>query len=107
MASDTDVSQLDQALRLHQAGRLDEAEAICRNRLAGDPSHPQANYVLGLVLQSRGQLPGAAECYRRALEVKPELTQALCNLGIIWRGRGRFPEALRGLQQAAGAWPGS
>ena len=52
--------------RHRSAGRLDEADALCRKILAAAPNEPNAEHVLGLVAHQAGRLGEAIEHIRRA-----------------------------------------
>jgi len=58
-----------------QAGRLVDAEGLCRRILNRVPNHPQALHLLGTVLRQAGRHGEAVEWLRRAVERRP--TQAI------------------------------
>src|SRR3954451_1279937 len=55
-----------EAQRLHQAGALDEAEALYRRIVAADPAHAKALHYLGALAAQRGALNDAATLIERA-----------------------------------------
>src|SRR5262249_25515517 len=65
-----------EALRLHQAGRLREAESLYRRVLAADSGHGATHYNLGLLLQAQDRLKEAAASYQRALALNPDYVDA-------------------------------
>ena len=85
---------LAQGTRLHQAGRLAEAERAYRQILASDPRHPHALHQLGMLAMQARQFPAAVELISQA--VRSDRTQAAfyANLGEAYRHSGKLPEAL-------------
>jgi Flp pilus assembly protein TadD len=51
---------LEQALRHHRAGRLQEAEALYRQILATAPNHADALHMLGVLSAQTGKQEAAA-----------------------------------------------
>lgn len=62
---------LDDAVRQHRAGNLDEAERLYRLALAADPDQPEANHNLGTLALARGRTAEALARLKRALECAP------------------------------------
>jgi ubiquinone/menaquinone biosynthesis C-methylase UbiE len=65
------------------AGRLDEAEASCREALRLRPDFPQAHSNLGVILSGLGRLDEAVASLRRAVELDPALADVRLNLSIL------------------------
>jgi Tfp pilus assembly protein PilF len=89
--SDTTVdtlAALRSAIEHHRSGRLREAEALCRQVLRGDPNHPTALNLLGIIARQAGRPDAAAELLRRALAKVPEFADAYYNLGNALRDCG-------------------
>lgn len=88
---------LPEALRLaiahHQAGRLQQAEAIYRQILQIQPTHPDALHLLGVIALQVGQHDVACELIGKALEIFPNSADFLGNLGEALRGAGRLVDA--------------
>ena len=61
---------LAQGWKIHQAGRLDEAERIYRHVIGQAPGNPEAHVYLGIVLFDRRRYPDSIEAYRKALSIK-------------------------------------
>ncbi len=53
------------AVRHQGAGRLSEAELICRQILQNDPDQPIALHLLGVIAQQTGNDEAAADLVRR------------------------------------------
>src|ERR1700722_17707190 len=85
--------QLLLASQALQAGRFEEAEAICRRVLAAEPEHPDAWNCLGLV-DVRLQRPEMAiDHFRRATELRADVPAFHANLGELCRVAGRLADA--------------
>jgi tetratricopeptide (TPR) repeat protein len=82
MASGT----LQQALALHRAGRLKEAEAGYRQVLAEQPGDPDALHFLGLVAHQSGRHENAMDLILQAIAVRRHPT-FLYNLGQVHLAR--------------------
>ena len=95
---------LEQALQLGsghlQAGRLPEAEALCRQVLAVAPRHPDGLHLLGLVALHTGHLDPAADLIRQAIAQMPGNADCHFNLGNVFQRQGRWPEAIASLRTA-------
>jgi tetratricopeptide (TPR) repeat protein len=84
---------LQQALRLHQAGQLDEAAAIYRRILAANPRHPDALHLLGLVALQRGDRAAALERIDAAIAISGGVAEYHHNRGVALLRLGRQGEA--------------
>jgi Flp pilus assembly protein TadD len=96
---------LADAIRLHQAGRLAEAEAMYRRVLERAPNHPGALHLLGVLAHQQGHDDRAAELIALAMELKPHQATYHSNYGVALRGLGRLDEAADALRQALRLWP--
>lgn len=89
-----DRARLDEALSLHQQGRLPEAEATLRALLARDPTDFDAQHQLGLVLAGANRWAEAEPALAAAVRLRPQSTDALQNLGLIRQMAGRHETAI-------------
>ena len=87
------LPDIEQAVALHQQGRLDEAERIYRQILTSRPQDAQARQLLGLVAYQRGNLVQAAELIEAAIREQPDEADFHNNLGEVYRALGRVGEA--------------
>jgi tetratricopeptide (TPR) repeat protein len=71
----TIVEAFQQALALHQAGHLPEAEKWYRAILQAAPSHPDANHNLGLLLEHGNQPGSGLSNLQAALAAMPDNPQ--------------------------------
>jgi len=60
-------------LRLHRAGRLQEAEQVYRQVLAASPAHADSLHMLGVIATQCGQPEAALSCFDRAIALKPSI----------------------------------
>ncbi len=81
-------------VKLHRAGRMAEAENICRTIIAAHPDHGDSRHLLGIILHQRGDLGGAVCQLELALQSNPDNAVALSNCGIVLHALGRFTAAL-------------
>jgi predicted TPR repeat methyltransferase len=85
--------QLADAVAAHQAGRLDEAEALYRKALKRDPLNGNALSLLGLIAHQRGRPKDAVELIGRAIRRDGRVAPWHDNLGLAFQALGRAQEA--------------
>ncbi|HWE04748.1 MAG TPA: tetratricopeptide repeat protein [Tepidisphaeraceae bacterium] len=105
------------ALQHHQAGRLPEAEQICRHVLAHEPAHPDATRCLGAIadaymnrgiaLAHKGQIDESIAAFRRVINLRPNQAEGYANLGAALKQRGEVDEAIAANRHAIALYPGS
>ncbi len=100
------MASLEQALALHQAGRLDEAAAIYAALIAADPNAIDALNLSGQIDLAYRRFDAALAKFVRARSLAPGFADAWMNEGNALRGAGRPTEALAALEQAATLAPG-
>lgn len=87
--------------RAHMAaGRLADAETICRAILVGAPDNGQVWDLLGSIAMQRGDAESAVEHYRRAVSAAPRRPEPYSNLGSALIAKGRVKEAISALKSA-------
>ncbi len=94
------MTELDQALQHHKAGRLEEAEAACRELLAREPEHADARHLLGILSAQRGDLQRAVGLIEQAIERAPAIPDYHHNLGEAYRALGAFDQAIAAYEHA-------
>jgi predicted O-linked N-acetylglucosamine transferase (SPINDLY family) len=97
---------LTQALRLLNAGRLDEAEALSKKLSKAAPLNADAAFLAGAVAQRRNRLDAAVTAYRRAIDLAPDYADAHNNLGNVLLAQGKTGAAIESLRRAASIEPG-
>lgn len=95
----------EHALRAHQAGALQQAEAAYRQVLTRDPTHAGAHANLGTALHDLGRPAEAVASYRRALRLRPDFPEAHNGLGAALTALGRPAEAEASCREALRLWP--
>ena len=98
-------SLVQAALRLHQQGRVEEAERRYRDILAASPGHAVATHYLGLAGWHRGDVAEAERLMRAALELEAGVPDFHNNLGLLLRDTGRPEAALEHFRRALGVDP--
>jgi Flp pilus assembly protein TadD len=97
---------LTSALRLHQAGRWNEAESLYQAILTQAPELPDALHGYGLLLYQTGRLTPAAELLGEATELAPANPTFRFNHGVILQRLGRLDDALTAYRKAVELRPG-
>jgi tetratricopeptide (TPR) repeat protein len=93
------------AMQHHQAGRLQEAEALYRTILQVGSSDPAVWCYLGTAQLGLGKPAEAEVSYRRALALHPHLAEAHGDLGIALAQQGRMADAAACFEQAIRSRP--
>ena len=83
-----------QAAEHHAAGRLEDAERLCRRVLQQEPAQVDALRMLGLIAAAAGDLDEAENLLRQALAEAPDHVPALFELGRVLRELERPEEAI-------------
>src|SRR5512144_2391139 len=94
----TPGEMLHEGLRLHQAGRLAEAERVYRELLAREPKNPDALHYRGLIAYQTGHYAAAAQMISEAVGLKPDNAVAQMNLGNAMLMLRRLGEAQAALE---------
>jgi SAM-dependent methyltransferase/Flp pilus assembly protein TadD len=82
------------AVKLHQQGRLPEAEAAYRKLLAVDPLHAGSLHYLGLLLLQLSRAEAAADLIGRSLAQHERNPQGHYHLGLAMAQLGRFTDVV-------------
>ncbi|TPN53595.1 tetratricopeptide repeat protein [Mesorhizobium sp. B1-1-9] len=94
-----DDALLRQAVELHQANRLLEAEALCQRVLAHSPRHPLALYILGtFALGLDDEM--AIRCFELAVNEAPQNPHYQLTLGEAYLKVGEHSDAIRHFELA-------
>ena len=92
-------------LTAFRAGRVDEAETLCRRVTALQPDHFDALQILAICCSQRGDYDQALALLQHAIEVRPEAGPAIANLGNVLHQVGRDAEALGCFDRALACMP--
>jgi len=101
------ASLLASAVTHHQAGRLEQAQALYRQILASSPRHADAMHLLGVTELQAGALDRAAQLIQQAIEIDPKMAAAYSNLGTVHLRAGRLELARIALDRALKLQPGN
>ncbi len=96
---------LRQAVGLHQAGQLAEAERIYRDVLRMAPHHFDALHLLGVVLHQQGDSEGGLRFVERSLKIQRRSVAALNSRGLILGSLKRYREAIASFESAIQIMP--
>ena len=99
------VEALRQAIALHKAGRLEEAEARYRMIVAQSPGSFDALHYLGILIAQRGRLGEGADLIAKAIELNPRMPEAQANVANLYNQLGRAADALAACDRALEAKP--
>ncbi|WP_229266663.1 tetratricopeptide repeat protein [Leptospira sp. severe_002] len=97
---------LQQAVALHQQGRLDDAEKLYSRVLKADRNQFDALHLLGMLNHQRGKAGEAFRLVSAALKVNPRSPDALSNLGMVLVALKRGEEGLASVDKALALAPG-
>ena len=86
---------LQKAVALHQAGKLQEAEQIYLNVLAQNPDHPDATHFMGVLAYNAGKNDVAIAYLKRAIELMPSNAGCFNNMGNVFQHQGKYSEAVK------------
>lgn len=99
------LARIDDAARLLESGRLDDAEATYRLALELHPRVPAAHAGLGLVALSRNELASAEEHFRAAVEIDEDFAIAWSNRGVVAERRQDLEAAREYYERALSILP--
>jgi len=94
-----------------QKGLLKEAEQYCRQILAANPTHGDAQHLLGTIRYREGSLDEAADLIRQAIASNQQVHHYHNTLGLALQAQGKLQDAIGSFNQAlslkpayAGGW---
>ncbi len=93
MASDIERT-FDNAVALHRAGRLDEAQRAYRNILGSYPSHVDALHLLGVAAYQSGQSGAAIDFIGKAISLNDRIPTFHNNIALAYEALGRLESAV-------------
>jgi tetratricopeptide (TPR) repeat protein len=85
---------LGNAVRHHQAGRLADAEQLCRQVLAADGRNADALHFLGLCAYQAGRHTAAIDLIGQAIAIRNDVPAYYNNLGNALQDQGRLADAV-------------
>jgi protein O-GlcNAc transferase len=94
------ASAMEQARRMLQGGRFDQAAFVYRQVVQQQPANYEAQLHLGVALAQMGQLDEAERALREASRLRPNDPTPFANLGNVYRQRERLGEAIEAFETA-------
>ncbi len=94
------VASLNMAMNHFREGRLDEAEAICKEILQRHPGQSDTCHVLGLISLQKNDYATGMELVTEAIQNDPTIADYYNTLGMAHRQQGRLANALELFQVA-------
>jgi tetratricopeptide (TPR) repeat protein len=92
--SDNIQQALQQAVQLHGAGKLQQAEHLYRQILSQDSGQPDALHYLGVIATQAGHFDAATDLITQALHQQPQNHFAMANLGNALLQAGNHAAAI-------------
>ena len=96
---------LAEAMALHQAGRLADAERLYNQILAFNPGQCDCLHLLGVILRQRGKPAQAVAQIDLSLARNPDNAAAWNNRGTAFYELGRFDDAIASYDRALAIVP--
>ncbi len=103
---ETLAQRFSTAMKLHEAGRLAEAEAMYRGILAESPRQPHAMHLLGVVMHQLGRHAEAAELITQALALHGPHPVFHSNLSAVYLELDRLDDTIAHAREAIRMQPG-
>ncbi len=94
---------IEQGFRLHQAGRLAEAEPFYAAALKAQPDFFPAMHLTGILRYHQRDFAAAHAFLERALRQQPDAAETLMHLGLVLAALGSDADALAMLERATKA----
>jgi tetratricopeptide (TPR) repeat protein len=85
---------IEDAVRHHHAGRLDEAEQLCDRILVMEPRHADSWHLLGVIAFQANRHEIAADMIRNAIRINSKDASYHCNLGLVSQALGKLNDAV-------------
>ncbi|HIM12542.1 TPA: tetratricopeptide repeat protein [Candidatus Poribacteria bacterium] len=92
--------KLQQAISLHQAGQLQQAERKCQQILRNSPQHADALHLLGVIAYQVGENNVATGLITQAIKIDSNQCVFFNSLGSALQEQGRLEESIQAYQQA-------
>lgn len=92
---------VDKAVRLYQAGKLDEAQDFAGRAIAARPERWEAYYVRALINYTRPDHAAAEADARQAIALRPQEASTHAILGQVLYWQTRYSEAKEAFSEAA------
>jgi len=94
------LRDLQEAVRLFQAGQFGHAEVSCRRILQAHPHHADALHVLGLIAWRSGKHRRAIDAITQAIAGRPQAPRFHNSLGVVFKSYGDLQAAAAAFRRA-------
>ena len=94
------IDTIQRAIRRHQNGELEQAEALYREVLQLEPNNADALHLLGVIANQRGQNEIAVDLIEKAIKVNQAVPFYHYNAGNAYSALNKFEEAVACYQRA-------
>lgn len=88
-----DATMLNNAIALHQTGRLEEAAVLYQRIMEIKPEHPDAWHLLGVIASQSGDYSRAINLIGKAIAISPDVAMFHYNLGLAFHSEQKLDEA--------------
>jgi len=105
VASHTSDQLIQNAIVRHQAGHLQEAEAVYQNILREQPENEDALQLLGLIAHQTGMNEIAVDLIEKAININPTVSEFYNNCGEAYRVLRKYDLAITRYEQALAIKP--
>ena len=95
MDQENNEQKLTRAIRLHDEGKLEHAEALYQELLRDEPGHQVALHLTGLIAYQRGRYREAVGLMEQALSCGAANPAIYTNCGLAYRALGELEQAAR------------
>ena len=92
--------RLNQAVALHQAGKLPKAEQLYQQVLANNPRNSDALHLLGVIAHQVGKHEISVNLITNAIEIDSQQVEAYNNLGIVFKKQGKLEKSVQAHHKA-------
>ena len=92
--------RLNQAVALHQAGKLPKAEQLYQQVLADNPRNSDALHLLGVIAYQVGKHEISVNLITNAIEIDSQQVEAYNNLGIVFKKQGKLEKSVQAHHKA-------
>lgn len=104
--ADHSRKNMDDIFRHINAGRIDQAEELCRASLVSGPEDINVLGILGAILLQRGQLAEAEELLLKTVELEPAFPKPHEDLGLLYLRQDKPEPAADFFRKAVNLDPG-
>jgi predicted O-linked N-acetylglucosamine transferase (SPINDLY family) len=90
----------DEAIQLHQNGKIQEAKYLYEKLLDLDSKNVEAIHYLGLIEYQSGNYETAIQWIQKAIIIKPDWAEAHCHIALAYKETSKYDEAINALNIA-------